>query len=172
MDNPSTKNRHISISVQTQTKTHCPFLGSMSTILSRHTHSLSRYLKRGCDLENFKAALEWHSPYSAIIMAGGGNFNDFYWDDQPARIKMVKAFLNTPIRAFPQSIHMSQAKHINETVMGFGSHNNLQLAARDAKSYSWLEKKFGKSDVKTSLLPDIAFMWGNRPDIRERVPKT
>jgi exopolysaccharide biosynthesis predicted pyruvyltransferase EpsI len=111
-------------------------------------------------MTKFTAALESHAPHSAIIMAGGGNFNDFYWEDQPSRIHMVQAFPNVSIRAFPQSIHMTQAKHIEETKTGFKSHNDLQLAARDAKSYNWLQKAFGKSKVTTSYFPDIAFMWG------------
>src|SRR5690606_19646254 len=42
---------------------------------------------KGCNATAYRKALEDHKPYSAIMMAGGGNFNDFYWEDQPARIK-------------------------------------------------------------------------------------
>jgi hypothetical protein len=133
----------------------------------------SRFLDRDCDLKKFKALLQLHSPHSAIIMAGGGNFNDFYWEDQPSRIRMVKEFPGARIRAFPQSIHMTHENRINETKESFGNHKDLELTARDAKSYAWLEETFPlTSNVTTLLLPDIAFMWGNRPDIRMRVKKT
>jgi len=122
-------------------------------------------------VKEFKALLQWHHPYSAIIMAGGGNFNDFYWEDQPSRIRLIETFPNVSIRAFPQSIHMTNEGRIKQTIEAFGAHEDLQLAARDGKSYSWLQQEFKRSRVKTSILPDIAFMWGNRPDIRKRVEK-
>jgi exopolysaccharide biosynthesis predicted pyruvyltransferase EpsI len=130
------------------------------------------FLDKDCDLPKFNNTLQKHGRHSAIIMAGGGNFNDFYWEDQPSRINMVKAFPEVAIRAFPQSIHMTHADRIQQTISAFSAHDNLQLTARDAKSFSWLEQEFQKSGVKTRLLPDIAFMWGNRADIRKRVKKT
>ncbi|KAI5777286.1 polysaccharide pyruvyl transferase-domain-containing protein [Geopyxis carbonaria] len=141
-----------------------------------------RFLDKGCDVDKFKGALEAHKDHAAIIIAGGGNFNDFYWEDQPSRIKMVETFTQFPIRSFPQSIHMTNPERIERTKKAFGAHANLQLAARDQPSFDWLDTTFGKKaqasemvtpeKVKTILTPDIAFMWGSRPDFRIKTKKT
>jgi len=131
-----------------------------------------RFIDKECDTERFNASLAFHHPYSAIIMAGGGNFNDFYWEDQPSRLKMVQAFPDTPVRAFPQSVHMTHKDRINMTKEAFGSHKDLMLAARDMPSWKWLDENLDKAEgVPSVLVPDIAFMWGNRPDFRLNTPK-
>lgn len=138
-----------------------------------------RYVDKDCDFERFSMAMEAHKSHSAIIMAGGGNFNDLFWDDQPARIKMVEKFSDYPIRMFPQSINMTHSDKIKETVNGFAKAKDLQLAARDQPSYEWLQKTFGENangiepnKVKHILTPDVAFMFGSRPDIRLNTKQT
>ncbi|KAI5812155.1 polysaccharide pyruvyl transferase-domain-containing protein [Pyronema omphalodes] len=138
-----------------------------------------RFTDKDCDIAKFRSQLEAHAPHSAILIAGGGNFNDFYWEDQPSRIKMVSMFPNIPIRSFPQSIHMTHPDRINLTKTSFGSHPDLQLAARDQRSYNWLSDTFGQkavdveaNKVRHILTPDIAFMWGSRPDFRLNTKKT
>lgn len=96
-------------------------------------------------------------------MAGGGNFNDYYWDDQPSRMKMIETFPDVPIRAFPQSVYMHNDERIAETQKSFGSHKDLIVAARDFPSWRWLyENLEEKVGVPSVLVPDIAFAWGNR----------
>lgn len=130
-------------------------------------------MHQGCDMEKFRKGLEEHRPHSAIIMAGGGNFNDYYWEDQPSRMKMISTFTNVSIRAFPQSIFMNNPERINLTHVAFKKHHDLQLAARDKPSYDWLLDNFGQTDgIDNDLIPDIAFMWGNRSDFRVNTPKT
>lgn len=143
------------------------------SMLGIQSEQSCRFLDKDCDLERFNATLKAHHPHSAIIMAGGGNFNDYYWEDQPSRMKMVKAFPEVPIRAFPQSIHMTHEDRINQTKKAFGGHKDLMLAARDLPSWQWLDKNLEKeTGVPSVLVPDIAFMWGNRPDFRINTPKT
>ncbi|KAF2095794.1 hypothetical protein NA57DRAFT_78574 [Rhizodiscina lignyota] len=143
------------------------------------TMEVCRYIDKDCDFERFSMALEAHKPHSAIIMAGGGNFNDLFWDDQPARIKMVEKFSDYPIRMFPQSINMTHPEKIKLTLDGFSKAKDLQLAARDRPSYEWLKKTFGDkaagiepNKVRHILTPDVAFMFGSRPDIRLNTKKT
>ncbi|KAF4468010.1 hypothetical protein FALBO_5104 [Fusarium albosuccineum] len=143
------------------------------SILGIETMEACRFMDRGCDMEKFRGKLEEHRPHSAIIMAGGGNFNDYYWEDQPSRMKMISSFTNVSVRAFPQSIHMTHPDRINATRVAFGKHHDLQLAARDKPSYEWLMDNFGQADgINSDLVPDIAFMWGNRSDFRVNTPKT
>ncbi|KAL6887167.1 hypothetical protein HDV57DRAFT_488199 [Trichoderma longibrachiatum] len=132
-----------------------------------------RFMDRDCDIKRFRQVLEDHRPNSAIIMAGGGNFNDYYWEDQPSRMKMIESFTNVSIRAFPQSVYMTNPERIKATEEAFGKHKDLQLAARDKPSYDWLDKTFGnKEGIDSHLVPDIAFMWGNRSDFRVNGKKT
>jgi exopolysaccharide biosynthesis predicted pyruvyltransferase EpsI len=178
--------------LETENKGDAAIWSAQQILLSMmgiETMEACRFMDKGCNMTKFTQALEDHKPNSAIIMAGGGNFNDYYWEDQPSRIEMIKHFTQTPIRAFPQSIHMTHNDRINRTKEAFLSHPNLQLAARDAPSYKWLADTFegekiaqpstdlaitdgiGKGEVKTVLTPDIAFMWGSRPDFRINTPK-
>lgn len=132
-----------------------------------------RFVDKDCDIKRFSKALEEHRPHSAIIMAGGGNFNDYYWEDQPSRMKMIETFTNVSVRAFPQSVYMTNPERIKATEEAFGKHKDLQLAARDQPSYDWLDKTFSQKDgIESHLVPDIAFMWGNRSDFRVNTQKT
>jgi exopolysaccharide biosynthesis predicted pyruvyltransferase EpsI len=178
--------------LETENKGDAAIWSAQQILLSMmgiETMEACRFMDKGCNMTKFTQALEDHKPNSAIIMAGGGNFNDYYWEDQPSRMEMIKHFTQVPIRAFPQSIHMTHNDRINDTKKAFLSHPNLQLAARDAPSYKWLADTFegekvapastdlavtdgiGKGEVKTVLTPDIAFMWGSRPDFRINTPK-
>lgn len=106
-------------------------------------------------------------------MSGGGNFNDYYWEDQPSRMKMIEKFVDFPIRAFPQSVSMTKPDRIAATKESFGKHKNLQLAARDQPSFDWLDSTFSADEgIRSALVPDIAFMWGNRSDFRLNGKKT
>lgn len=126
-----------------------------------------------CDIDTFRAKLQDHKPHSAIIMAGGGKFNDHYWEDQPPRMKMIESFTDYPIRAFPQSVWMRNPERIDATKEAFSKHKDLQLAVRDRPSWEWLDKTFSTYDgIQSDLVPDIAFMWGNRSDFRTNTEKT
>lgn len=142
-----------------------------------------RYVEREkCSIDEWTQELEDHKPNSAIIMAGGGNFNDYFrkfWDDHPARLRMAEKFGDYPIRAFPQSINMTNATMIEQTARVFGAGKDVQLAARDRPSFDFLQQTFGDeatiatpNKVKHVLTPDIAFMFGSRPDLRLNTKKT
>ncbi|KAH8685112.1 polysaccharide pyruvyl transferase-domain-containing protein [Ilyonectria robusta] len=144
----------------------------MLATLGIETMEACRFMHKGCNMTEFTARLDEHRPHSGIIMAGGGNFNDYYWEDQPSRMEMISTYTNVPIRAFPQSIHMTKKDRIEQTREAFGKHHDLQLAARDKPSHDWLVENFGKVDgIETDLVPDIAFMWGNRSDFRVNTQK-
>ncbi|BFZ60687.1 hypothetical protein YB2330_001729 [Saitoella coloradoensis] len=134
------------------------------------TMEVCRYVDRGCDMEKFAGALKGHE-HSAIVIAGGGNTNDFYWDDVPSRFKMMAKFPDVPVRSFPQSIYFTKPDKLNETLTNYGAHPDLQLCARDRPSFDFLEEHFKPQGIDTRLTPDIAFMFGDRKDIRINTPK-
>lgn len=143
------------------------------SMLGIDTMEACRFMHKGCDMEKFRQRLKDHEPHSGIIMAGGGNFNDYYWEDQPSRMSMISNFTEYPVRAFPQSIYMTKPERIQKTKDAFTQHKNLQLAARDQPSYDWLDETFKKDEgIESVLVPDIAFMWGNRSDFRVNTKKT
>lgn len=135
--------------------------------------TLHSSVDRDCDIKHFWDVLEKHRPHSTIVMAGGGNFNDYNWEDQPSRMKTIETFTDIPVRAFPQSIHMTNPERINATKASFEKHEDLQLASRDQPSYDFVEHNFESyPGIKSVLVPDIAFMWGGRPDFRTQTKKT
>lgn len=68
---------------------------------------------------------------------------------------------------------MTHEDRIKETKDAFGGHKDLMLAARDLPSWQWLDTNLEKAvGVPSVLVPDIAFMWGNRPDFRLHTAKT
>jgi len=110
-------------------------------------------------------------------MSGGGTFNDYAaWEDQQSRIAMVKAFHDVPIRSFPQSVYMAHEDRVQKTKEGFSHHPDLQLAARDPTSFEWLQQNINSvgngSHVESVMIPDVAFMWGSRPDLRIKTKQT
>lgn len=138
-----------------------------------------RYLSHDCDVPRFKAALDAHPNRSAIVLAGGGNFNDYYWDDLPSKVNVSRSFPDVPIRSLPQSIYIRDEDHIKETILGMAQNNDAILSARDQPSYDWLKASFGDeatlvetNRIQQVLSPDIAFMWGPRPDFRKQIQRT
>ena len=88
-------------------------------------------------------------------------------------MKMIETFTNVSVRAFPQSIYMTKQNRIQATKEAFKKHHDLQLVARDDPSHKWLLDTFGNTKgIETDLVPDIAFMWGNRSDFRTNTQKT
>ncbi|KAF4983361.1 hypothetical protein FZEAL_1213 [Fusarium zealandicum] len=162
--------------LETQNKGDAAIWSAQQILLSMlgiETMEACRFMEKDCDIEKFRRKLEEHRPHSGIIMAGGGNFNDYYWEDQPSRMKMIESFTNVSVRAFPQSIFMNKPDRINRTRIAFKKHHDLQLAARDKPSYDWLMDQFGETEgIENDLVPDIAFMWGNRSDFRVNTKKT
>lgn len=141
------------------------------------TMETCRYMSQ-CDLAKFNASLEAHPNSSAIVLAGGGNFNDYYWDDLPSKVAVASSYPNVPIRGLPQSIYVRGPEHSREAITGFASNHDLLLSARDQPSYNWLQSSFGtkaslvKPDyVRTIMTPDMAYMWGPRPDFRRRTTR-
>jgi exopolysaccharide biosynthesis predicted pyruvyltransferase EpsI len=135
---------------------------------------------RFCDQGRFKEELLKYKGQNALILHAGGNFNNFY-KPQADRVMAVKEFTGTPVKSFGQTIEMDNGPGTKETVDTFNQHGDVMLAARDRNSYEWLLEAFPKSDmaaidgsngVRSILTPDVAFMIGNRPDIRLNTKKT
>ncbi|KIW54400.1 hypothetical protein PV05_06760 [Exophiala xenobiotica] len=123
------------------------------------------------DKSEIRKALEAHGgpEKTAIMFVGGGSFGDLYHMIQTNRENIAKDFPDYRIRSFPQSYKFKDEKNLLQAQEAYGQHPDLQLAARDVKSYMKMQTDFGKKH-KILLLPDIATMLVARP-VPARVPK-
>jgi exopolysaccharide biosynthesis predicted pyruvyltransferase EpsI len=100
---------------------------------------------------------------TAILFHGGGNFGDIWYREQDMREVVVELFHDYRIRSFPQTYKFNDREKLAKTQGVYDKHPDLQLAARDTRSYMDLQKDFGgKHNIV--LVPDVATMLiTNRP---------
>jgi len=123
-----------------------------------------------CDWGKFKRTLLLYNN-SAVILPGGGNTKDI---DSPFieyssmwfRIKIMSMFPTRPFRSFPQSISLKNETNLKETIRGYSTHGDVHIAARDIPSYAQLERDFQPAGIKITLVPDVVFAFGSRPEMR------
>lgn len=100
---------------------------------------------------------------TAIIFHGGGNFGDIWHREQQMREIVVKTFHDYRIRSFPQTYKFYDQNRLAKAQDIYGRHPDLQLAARDSRSFIDLQNDFGGKN-KVILVPDAATMlMENRP---------
>lgn len=91
-----------------------------------------------------------------IVLNGGGNFGNFYMDDEMIRRCVVMYFPNNRLIMFPQTIYFSDDENgrteLKKSVRIYGSNKNLVLMARDTYSYKVMRDNFA-NDVYA--LPDV-----------------
>ncbi|KAK4943721.1 hypothetical protein LTR10_016818 [Elasticomyces elasticus] len=115
--------------------------------------------------DQLREALEAHGGPSktAILLHGGGNFGDLWPGAQDNRESVAMDFLDYRIRSFPQTYKFHDVKKkLPKAQQAYGQHPDLQLTARDSKSFMAMQKDFGSKHM-VSLLPDAATMLVTRP---------
>ncbi|KAK4946378.1 hypothetical protein LTR10_014576 [Elasticomyces elasticus] len=117
-----------------------------------------------CDNPLIRTTLEEYGgpTKTAILFHGGGNFGDIWHNEQENRERVVVDFHDYRIRSFPQTYKFYQEANLVQAQKIYGDHPDLQLTARDTKSFMALERDFGKKH-KLSLLPDAATMLHTSP---------
>lgn len=105
------------------------------------------------DLLAIKAAIRKND---IITLIGGGNFGDEYLVEQNIRMTCIKNFRNNKIIIFPQTIYYSNTEHGKKCLINdkkiIEKHKNLNIIAREEKSYEFAKKNFSNSGV--FFLPD------------------
>jgi exopolysaccharide biosynthesis predicted pyruvyltransferase EpsI len=121
-------------------------------------------LRRDYNATLLRNALVKHGGPSktAILDHGGGNFGDLYYIAQELREAVVSDFPDYRIRAFPQTYKFKDQEKLEKTRRIFGQHPDLQLTARDTRSFEQMQRAFG-SKHHISLLPDLATMLYTSP---------
>jgi len=124
------------------------------------------------DKTKLREILEAHGgpENTAIMFHGGGNFGDIWPGPQRDRETVAADFPDYRIRSFPQTYRFYNQDQLERAQKAFSQHPDLQLTARDTKSYMSLQKDFGQNH-KVSLLPDAATMLTTRPISGGRSPK-
>ncbi|KIW14989.1 hypothetical protein PV08_07776 [Exophiala spinifera] len=115
------------------------------------------------DKTKLRTELEAHGgPSKTVIMfQGGGNFGDIWPRLQTNREQVARDFPDYRIRSFPQTYKFYHEKNLKVAQEAYGQHPDLQLTARDTRSYMAMQADFGKRHT-VLLLPDAATMLINR----------
>ena len=92
---------------------------------------------------------------TVILLHGGGNFGDIYRSSQVFRNKVIENYPNNKIIIFPQTIHYSNKKVLEDDMKVFARHENLFVCVRDKKSYGILSNYLNINSILH--LPDMAF---------------
>ena len=91
-----------------------------------------------------------------LILQGGGNFGNYYMDDEMIRRFVINRFRNNRIIMFPQTVYFSKDKEgeeeLKQSVSIYNKNKNLVLIARDAESFECLKANF-TNDMY--MLPDV-----------------
>ena len=89
-----------------------------------------------------------------ILMQGGGNFGDLYYDPQNYRMQIVEKYPNNKIIFLPQTVWFEHEENMKECAETLSKHKKLTICARDKVSYEILKKNFTNEIL---LVPDMAF---------------
>ena len=88
-----------------------------------------------------------------ILLQGGGNFGDVWFEHQDFRLKVIQKYSKNPIIILPQSVFYNDESVCVSECEILKQHPKLTVFARDKYSYELLHSK--SLDVK--LAPDMAF---------------
>lgn len=130
------------------------WLGEMAYLKSRRM--LPKYV---CDIENYNRSslAKTLGEKGFILLQGGGNFGSLWKSVHDFRLRVIRDFRDVPIIQFPQSIHFSDDKTLEQTKQAISQHGNFTLVVRDNPSYDFAVAQF---ECKVFLCPDMAFFIG------------
>lgn len=121
-----------------------------------------------CSFETFE--YKEINPAVVILLQGGGNFGDLYYNHNRFRNRILQLYPNNKIIILPQTVYYKSCKHLIHDVRIMSSHKNLYICARDTYSYDFLKEfNFGKNLL---LLPDMAFCISESYLNKHRVPQS
>ena len=106
--------------------------------------------------ENIGAVVKLIQEQDIIVLNGGGNFGNYYMDDEMIRRCVITYFPNNKLIMFPQTIFFSKDENgrmeMKKSMRIYGNHKNLFLIARDTHSYKVMKDNFMN---KVFVLPDV-----------------
>lgn len=104
-----------------------------------------------------------------LLLQGGGNLGDVYYDQQRIRKKVIMSFPNNSIILMPQTMYFSKTqdgkKSLRITAELFKEHKKLVLFAREQFSYNKMKNAFSN---QTYIAPDIVLTLSNKEARQKR----
>lgn len=103
-----------------------------------------------------------------LILQGGGNFGNYYMDDEMIRRSVISQFRNNRIIMFPQTVYFSEdaegKEELERSVCIYNKNKNLVLIARDEESFKILKENFIN---EIYMLPDVVLSL-NAVDVKKK----
>ena len=93
------------------------------------------------------------SPETIILLQGGGNFGDIWFEHQDFRLKVIQKYKKNPIVILPQSVYYIDKEICDKECKIIKEHSNLTIFVRDFASYNLLNSY----SLNAYLVPDMAF---------------
>jgi len=103
----------------------------------------------------FKSSKIKSSKKSIILLHGGGNFGDLWYEHQRFRLDIIQKYPEHKIIILPQTVFYKDEKQLRTDAEIMAHHPDLTICARDHKSFDLLKTHFSAN--KALLLPDMAF---------------
>ncbi len=103
-----------------------------------------------------------------LILQGGGNFGNYYMDDEMIRRSVISQFRNNRIIMFPQTVYFSEdaegKEELERSVCIYNKNKNLVLIAHDEESFKILKENFIN---EIYMLPDVVLSL-NAVDVKKK----
>lgn len=136
-------------------------VGDSAIWLGEMAYLKARFAKRpayACTIRSLsEEALEAAVPEGPIFIHGGGNFGDIWPFHQDFRERVLQRWPDRTIIQFPQSIHYSDPKRIDDCARIIARHRHFVLLVRDKESLDFATRHF---DCDVRLCPDMALCIG------------
>ena len=104
-----------------------------------------------------------------IILHGGGNFGNYYMEDERIRRCVITSFPDHRLIMFPQTIYFSDDKigreELVKSIRIYEKNKNLVLIARDSHSFEIMRDNFANN---VYLLPDVVLSLNFADEYRQR----
>ncbi len=131
---------------------HLIGLGTLVYLL-HHCQAKVNYL---AGLQNFRAEqLQERIGQGIIILQGGGNLGDLWYEHQSFREEIISQYHNRRIIIMPQTIHFQSQARLDHTAQVFNAHPDLTILVRDRHSESLARNHFNQCRIIPA--PDMAF---------------
>lgn len=118
---------------------------------------------------NKKVINELINQNDIIILSGGGNFGNLYMEAENMRRSIIEKFKYNKIISMPQSITYTNdekgRKELEKSKKIFEKHLDLNIIARDKKSYEYGKQYFTSNNI--FLAPDSVLYWEDKIKINK-----
>ncbi len=120
-------------------------------------------------IENHNSAildqkLSNNSGNTTILLQGGGNLGDLWYEQQTFREEIIQKYSQHRIIILPQTIHFQDPEKLQQAAQIFNHHPNLTICVRDRHSQQLARTYF--SNCQIILTPDMAFMLADLPGLK------